>query len=271
MITFPNCKINLGLNITNRRTDGYHDIETIFYPVYLRDVLEIVETNESSTIKLTGKEVIGDSKNNLVWKAYELIQKRFPNKVPELSIFLHKNIPMGAGLGGGSADGAFMLRLINDYCKLSLSEKKLAILALELGSDCPFFIYNSPQFAIGRGELMQPIHIDLSNYSIQLICPEIHVNTANAFKMINPQKPSFNLQELPKYPVKDWQGLVKNDFESPIFNLHPELEDLKKQLYHHGALYASMSGSGSTIFGIFSKGNRAIIKSNTKFEEYFIA
>ncbi len=264
MICFPNCKINIGLYITNKRNDGYHDLETIFYPVNLYDVLELVPGN-SDDIHIHGKAIDGDQHNNLVWKAYQLIKHDYPH-VANLDIHLLKNIPMGAGLGGGSADGAYMLKLINDFYQLEISTEKLEHYALSLGSDCPFFIRNTPQFATGRGELMQPVNIDLSAYNIQLICPGVHVSTAGAFKMITPKKAPFDLRRLPEIPIERWVEYVSNDFEEPVFIQHPELADIKQQLYNAGAIYAAMSGSGSTLYGIFKKGNKADITV----ESYYI-
>jgi 4-diphosphocytidyl-2-C-methyl-D-erythritol kinase len=254
MISFPNCKINIGLYITNRRPDGYHDLETVFYPIALTDVLEIVPA-EKAGMHLHGKAIEGDTLNNLVWKAYELLKHHYP-QIPKLEIHLLKNIPMGAGLGGGSADGALMLQLLNDYCKLGLSKTHLKEYALLLGSDCPFFIENTPQYATCRGEKMQAVNIDLSAYSIQLICPQVHVSTAGAFKMITPKPAAFDLKKLPEIPVERWVEYVSNDFEEPVFIQHPELGAIKQQLYDAGAIYAAMSGSGSTLYGIFEKGKR---------------
>jgi 4-diphosphocytidyl-2-C-methyl-D-erythritol kinase len=256
MLRFPNCKINIGLYITNRRADGYHDLETVFYPVALKDALEIVPAKEAS-IQITGLEVAGNREDNLVWKAYSMLKGAFPERVPELAIFLHKAIPMGAGLGGGSADGAFMLQLVNDHCNLGLNKEELAKMALQLGSDCPFFIYNTPQFAKGRGEQMEAMQINLSDYSIQLICPQVHVSTAKAFQMIRPRPAAYDLKELPGLPLKEWKDRVINDFEEPVFAQHPELANIKDQLYQQGAIYASMSGSGSAIYGIFEMGRKA--------------
>jgi 4-diphosphocytidyl-2-C-methyl-D-erythritol kinase len=177
---------------------------------------------------------------------------------------------MGAGLGGGSADGAFMLRMLNEEYSLGLDNNALAELALQLGSDCPFFIYNTPQFATGRGEVMKPVNIDLSGFSIQLICPKVHVSTAKAFSMLSPEPAPFSLVELEHIPVKDWKGKVANDFEAPIFGQHPELESIKQQLYNNGAVYASMSGSGSTIYGLMPKRLRATVNANVETDTYYI-
>ncbi len=261
MICFPNCKINLGLYITEKRPDGYHNLETVFYPVKgLHDALEII-TSDTSALHTDGIAIAGNKEDNLVWKAYGLLKQDFPEQVKDVDIHLLKQIPMGAGMGGGSADGAFMLALLNDYFSLGMDKPALAQYALQLGSDCPFFIYNSPQYARGRGELMAPIDIDLSSFSLQLVCPEVHISTKDAFAMIKPRPATFDLRTLATTPVAEWRNVIVNDFEAPVFAQHPELEDIKKQLYNHGALYASMSGSGSTIFGIFPKGQRASISS----------
>lgn len=259
MITFPNCKINLGLHITRKRADGYHDLESIFYPVpAMKDALEMVSAaTQETTIQLSGLPVPGNEKNNLVWKAWQLLEARYPDKMLPLDMYLCKGIPMGAGLGGGSADGAFALKMINELCGLALSNEALAALALELGSDCPFFIYNSPQYATGRGEQLAPIALDLSAYSLQIICPEVHVSTAGAFGMIKHAPAANDLREVVKLPVGEWKDLMVNDFEAPVFAKHPELKEIKEQLYKDGALYASMSGSGSALFGIFEKGKKS--------------
>lgn len=270
MLRFPNCKINIGLYITNKRPDGYHDLETVFCPVLLKDVLEIVPAKDKASIHLSGREMAGDNKDNLVWKAYELMKKQFPQQVPELDIFLHKVIPMGAGLGGGSSDGAFMQQMINDFCNLHLSEEQLASYALELGSDCPFFIYNSASFAKGRGEKLEPIALDLSAYSIQLICPQVHISTAKAFQMLTPKPAAFDLRKISAMPVTEWRHHIQNDFEKPVFEQYSELGNIKEQLYAQGALYASMSGSGSTIYGIFEKGRSAMVKTGLGFEAHLL-
>lgn len=268
MLQFPNCKINIGLYITSKRPDGYHNLETVFYPVLLHDALEIVPAEETS-LHLSGRAVAGDVQNNLIWRAYEMMKAQFPAIHP-LNIFLHKALPMGAGLGGGSADGAFMLRLLNEFYKLGLDSETLAAMALQLGSDCPFFIYNTPQFAEGRGELLQPVEIDLSAYSLQLICPDVHISTAKAFSMITPRPAPFDLRTLSQLPIQEWRDNIANDFEQPIFQQVPTLADIKQQLYDGGALYASMSGSGSTIYGIFPKGRQAFISTPLSFESYSV-
>jgi 4-diphosphocytidyl-2-C-methyl-D-erythritol kinase len=269
MLCFPNCKLNLGLYVTQKRADGYHDIETVFYPLPLCDVLEITPSPETK-LHISGKNVAGNEADNLILKAYHLLQQRYPDTVKNLDIYLHKVIPMGAGLGGGSADGAFMLQLLNNYYQLGISKQELSRLSLLLGSDCPFFIHNSPQLASGRGELMQPVSIDLSVYSLQLICPQVHVSSAAAFGMLTPQLASYDLRQLPSLPITEWKNHIHNDFETPVFQLHPALADIKNQLYAQGAIYAAMSGSGSAIYGIFSKKNKATIISSVVFEEHYM-
>jgi 4-diphosphocytidyl-2-C-methyl-D-erythritol kinase len=287
MLCFPNCKINIGLYIVRRREDGYHDIETVFYPlpavhsagagVPLQDVLEIVaatppyeDRNLPISLQTSGLVISGNNADNLILKAYGLLKERYPNKINGLEVYLHKNIPMGAGLGGGSADGAFMLRLINDHCQLDLGLEELAKLALHLGSDCPFFIYNTPQFATGRGERFTPVSLDLSAYSLQVICPQVHVSTAKAFAMVKPAPAAYDLRQLPQLPVTQWKEHISNDFELPVFTQHPSLAGIKRQLYEQGALYASMSGSGSAIYGLFEKGSKAEIKCATAFKDFYI-
>jgi len=214
--------------------------------------------------------VAGSSKDNLVWKAYELLATHYPGKIPKLDIFLHKVIPMGAGLGGGSADGAFMLRLLSNYCDLRLTDHQLAAFALQLGSDCPFFIYNKPCFASGRGEQMSEIPIDLAAYSIQLISPKVHVATGAAFQMLTPHPAAFDLRLLHTLPVKEWKEKITNDFEIPVFSVHPSLAVIKQELYDQGAVYAAMSGSGSSVFGIFPKSKKALINVDVEYSSFYI-
>lgn len=259
MVCFPNCKINIGLFVTNKRADGYHDLETVFYPVgktgdatALNDVLEVVPaTGEGTQLYMSGLGVAGNRDSNLVWKAYAMLKDKYPHIVTDLDIHLHKAIPMGAGLGGGSADGAFMLRLLNDYFALGMANTELAELSLQLGSDCPFFIYNTPQFAKGRGELMKPVEVDLSGYRIEVSCPGIHVSTKDAFSEIVPRPAPYDLHGISSLPVNEWKHHVSNDFEQTVFKKHPELAALKQSMYNRGALYASMSGTGSAVYGIF--------------------
>jgi 4-diphosphocytidyl-2-C-methyl-D-erythritol kinase len=255
VIVFPNCKINLGLNITGKRQDGYHNLETVFFPVFLKDILEIIRAEnsaESFHYSNSGLPVTGDIYSNLCFKAYQLLKKDFPD-LPAIKLHLHKAIPTGAGLGGGSADAAFTLILLNNIYKLSLSTDQLTSYALQLGSDCPYFIINKPCFATGRGELLQTINLDLSAFKIVIVNPGIHISTATAFTTIKPAAPSKSIQEIINQPIETWKQELKNDFEEPVFIQHPEIKTLKETMYSHGAIYASMSGSGSTVYGIFSK------------------
>ena len=250
MIVFPNCKINLGLHVIHKRTDGFHDIETLFYPILIKDALEIAPSEHSTNITVTGNAVPGNENDNSCIKAYQLLKKDFP-LLPAASIHLHKAIPAGAGLGGGSADGAFMLILLNNYFQLSLTQKQLSAYALLLGSDCPFFIINKPCMGTGRGEKLSPEEVNLSVYQFVIVNPGIHVNTAWAFGHIVPKQPLHSILDIIKQPVENWKNYLTNDFEMPVFAQYPEIELIKNQLYKAGAVYASMSGSGSTVFGIF--------------------
>ncbi len=268
MVTFPNCKINLGLNIISKRDDGYHNLETVFYPLPFYDVLEIITSDKKENeFFLTGINIDGDTKNNLCLKAYNILKKDF-SQLPFVKIYLQKNIPVGAGLGGGSADGAFMLTLLNEKFNLNLSEEKLLQYALQLGSDCPFFIKNTPCFAQSRGEVLAEISLNLSGYKFILINPDIHINTAWAFAQIQPSIPEKSVKEIIQQPVSQWKENLKNDFEQAVFAAHPSLQKIKKQLYTLGAVYAAMTGSGSTMFAIFNNDENL---SRLNFENnYFI-
>lgn len=257
MITFPNCKINLGLSITGKREDGYHNLETVFYPVPLKDALEIITAPPEKAIptvefSASGLTVDGTPENNLCVKAWHLLKNDFPS-LPSVRLHLHKVIPMGAGLGGGSADGAFTLQLLNNTYKLGLTNEQLISYALQLGSDCPFFILNTPCFATGRGEIMQPIDLALSGYTFVLVNPGIHVSTGWAFANITPQQPAVSIKDIIQQPVATWKNRLINDFEAPVMQQYPTIQQVREQLYDAGAIYASMTGSGSTVFGIFDK------------------
>lgn len=269
MICFPNSKINIGLFITARRNDGYHDLETIFFPLSrthkvmgappdvtykLNDVLEIVPaTTGVSAMHMSGLSVAGDTHSNLVWKALEMINTLHPGKLPPLDIYLHKATPMGAGLGGGSADGAFMLALLNDYGKLGMPAAQLEELALQLGSDCPFFIRNTPQFASGRGEHMRPVSLNLDDYEIRVVCSPLHVSTREAFSRITPRPAPFALADIAALPIAEWKHYIANDFEQSVFALYPQLAATKQRLYQEGAVYAALTGTGSAVYGIFPR------------------
>lgn len=256
MVSFPNCKINLGLNIIRKRNDGFHDLETVFYPLPLYDALEVLKTTGSSgqPIQFTqsGLTVEGPADSNLCVKAYHLLKADYP-QLPPVQMHLHKTIPMGAGLGGGSADGAFTLSILNQQFQLQLSEKQLINYALQLGSDCPFFIINKPCFAAGRGEQLQPVPVSLKDYKIIIINPGIHVHTGKAFSLITPAQPPIAIADIITRPIAEWRNLLTNDFEAAVFQLHPEIKAIKEQLYAAGAVYASMTGTGSTVFGLFSR------------------
>jgi 4-diphosphocytidyl-2-C-methyl-D-erythritol kinase len=251
LIVFPNCKINIGLNVAGKRTDGYHNLETIFYPLPLYDVLEVIQhtnTGQPCEIFLSGIKIEAKHEDNLCVKAYHLLKKDYPQLQP-VKIYLYKTIPAGAGLGGGSADGAFMLGLLNDKFQLHLSQEKLLSYALELGSDCPFFIINKPCFALQRGEVVEPVTLSLSGYKLIIINPGIHINTGWAFSQVGYS--ANNLKKSITAPVEEWRQLISNNFEEPVFKKFPEIAAIKNQLYAFGASYASMTGTGSTVYGIF--------------------
>lgn len=258
MVVFPNCKINLGLRILDKRPDGFHNLSTVFYPVPLKESLEIIRsetTDRQVQFSLSGNAIEGPEESNLCIKAYHLLKKDFP-ALPAIKMHLHKAIPSGAGLGGGSADGAFTLALLNQKFQLHLTQQQLIDYALQLGSDCPFFILNQPCIASGRGELMQPVALSLSGYHLVLVNPGIHINTGWAFtelKKYQPVQMEEGLDTIVTKPVNEWKGLLMNDFEQPVFAHHPEIKAIKEKLYNHGAVYAAMSGSGSTVFGVFNK------------------
>jgi 4-diphosphocytidyl-2-C-methyl-D-erythritol kinase len=264
MIVYPNAKINIGLNILRKRPDNYHDIETIFYPITLRDELEIKEAEELS-FAVSGLDVETPSENNLIVKAYRTLQRDF--NLPSLSMHLNKIIPMGAGLGGGSSDAAFTLVALDRMFGLHLTEEKLMGYASELGSDCPFFIRNKPSFASGRGEMLRPVEFCLKGYYIILVKPAVFVSTALAYSGVTPCVPSQSLQHLVQLSVQDWKGLVVNDFEQTVFDAFPEIGQVKQLLYDYGAVYASMSGSGSSVYGLFNEKPTAL---NGKFGASFV-
>ncbi|HEK22225.1 MAG: 4-(cytidine 5'-diphospho)-2-C-methyl-D-erythritol kinase [Mucilaginibacter sp.] len=249
MIVFPNAKINIGLNITARRPDGYHDLETVFYPVKIFDVLEVIEAGELS-FQSSGLDIPGRPEDNLCIKGYHLLKKDFPD-LPAVKIHLHKNVPIGAGLGGGSANAAFFIKLMNDKFGLGLDEEGMMDYARQLGADCAFFIGNRPVFAFEKGDEFEPVNLDLSAYHIALVMPDAHVSTAEAYRGVKPAPVKETVYDLVKMPVAAWKKHIRNDFEGHIFNNHPVIRGVKASLYERGALYASMSGSGASVFGIF--------------------
>lgn len=278
MVVFPNCKINIGLYITDKRSDGYHNIETVFYPLPWHDALEVLPlTSQIQTvlekdpsIKITyqtkdilfvqsGLNIEGSATDNLCIKAFYLLKNKY--SFPPVFIHLHKIIPSGAGLGGGSSDAAFTLKTIAKIFHLPVTGIELKQLALTLGSDCPFFIQNQPCIASGRGEELQSLSLDLTNYTFVLINPNIHISTAWAFPQIQPITPSINLQHIVQQPIETWKNVIYNDFEKPVFENYPIVKKIKDVLYDKGALYASLSGSGSTVYGIFSKKEKLDLNS----------
>lgn len=251
MITFPNAKINLGLHITKKRNDGFHDIETCMYPIPLYDALEMIIDKKHTTFESSGIAIPGNPADNLILKAFNLLKKDFP-ALPNLHIHLHKHIPMGAGLGGGSADAAYALKLMNNLFDLILDDFFLEEYAAQLGSDCAFFIENSPKIARGRGELLTPVSLDLAGTYLVLINPGIHVGTKEAYAGVKPAPPKVKLEEVLSDKSR-WKDELVNDFEASIFTNHPEIPEIKQTMYEAGAFYAAMSGSGSSVFGLFEQ------------------
>jgi len=255
VVTFPNCKINIGLHVTGKRADGYHNLETVFYPLPLYDCLEIITLSDNNTepaLTTSGLSINGSAADNICLKAWHLLKADFPH-LPAVAMHLHKAIPMGAGLGGGSADGAFMLSMLNEKYNLGQNERQLIDYALTLGSDCPFFIINKPCFGSGRGEILEPINLDLSRYYFVIVNPDIHVNTGWAFKQLQIQPPARSLLQVIQASVDTWKETVTNDFEEAAARAFPAIAEIKMVLYQQGAVYASMTGSGSTVFGLFNE------------------
>lgn len=259
MIRFCNAKVNLGLLVGEKKVNGYHNIESVFLPVPWFDALEIIEqkgVGKKSSFQQTGLKIEGDLHDNLVWKAYQLIDKKY--NIPQVQIHLHKKIPTGAGMGGGSSNASFTLMMLNDLFELNLSYDELLNLALELGSDCPFFIYNKPALVKGRGEIIQPLSLNLSNLYFYCIFPQLHISTLHAFRQLDLREPKgeFDNQELvlellTEENASQWRNIASNDFEIPAFKQYPILKSLKNNLYDSGAIYASMTGSGSAVYGLF--------------------
>jgi 4-diphosphocytidyl-2-C-methyl-D-erythritol kinase len=253
MILYPNAKINLGLYVTEKRADGYHNIETIFYPIAWSDMLEIIpDSTQSSgvTLSISGISIPGNLQDNLCCKVYDLISKDYP--MPAVKVHLHKQIPTGAGLGGGSSDAAFFIRGLNELFELNLSWGEMHQYAKQIGADCSFFITNRPVFAEGKGDELEGVSLSLKDFSIMLIHPGIHISTPEAYAMIKPQKPNLDLKEwIVNSDIAEWKTNLRNDFENPVFEKEPEIAEIKKTLYDAGAIYAAMSGSGSAVFGIF--------------------
>ncbi|RHL05897.1 MULTISPECIES: 4-(cytidine 5'-diphospho)-2-C-methyl-D-erythritol kinase [Bacteroides] len=263
MITFPNAKINLGLNIVEKRPDGYHNLETVFYPVPVEDALEVNILNESTQkfrLHQAGLEIAGEAENNLVVKAYKLLDERF--NLPPIDIHLFKHIPSGAGLGGGSSDAAYMLKLLNEKFNLKLSDENLEEYAARLGADCAFFIRNTPTYAEGIGNIFSPISLSLKGYQIVLVKPDIFVSTREAFARIKPHRQEIPLKEVIKRPIEEWKERMVNDFEESVFPQFPAIKEIKEKLYEAGAIYAAMTGSGSSVFGLFKPKNDKVAKED---------
>lgn len=256
MILYPNAKINIGLNVVEKRADGYHNLETVFYPINLLDALEITTDEhqaDSVKLKVSGEAIAGRPSDNLVMKACNLMRSMFPEKIERLSVHLHKHIPTGAGLGGGSSDAAFTIKALNEKFSLGMSVDQMEQLSAQLGADCPFFIKNQPVFAEGIGDIFTDIDIVLKGKTLVLVKPDISVSTADAYSLVSPHKPQQSLRESLRLPVEEWKNHVVNDFESGVFKKFPEIAAIKDRLYDLGALYASMSGSGSAVYGIFNQ------------------
>lgn len=249
MLTFPNAKINLGLRVIEKRSDGFHNIETIFIPVPLCDMLEIIPTSSASRFSISGLTLDGNTKDNLCMKAFVLFQDEVG--CPNVAMHLHKVIPSGAGLGGGSSDAAFTLKLLASMFSPTLSHRKLVDMAGRIGSDCAFFIDNTTSLATSRGEVLQPINLNLNNLFLVLVNPRMHVSTGQAYAGISPKKPANNLSNLVLEPVETWQKTIINDFEETVFKIHPAIGKIKEEMLSHGAVYSAMTGSGSTVFGLF--------------------
>ena len=259
MICFPNGKINLGLRITEKRSDAYHNLDTVFVPLAIHDALEFQEATETSFF-LSGDPVPGNPNDNFVVKALNLMRENFP-EIPPQTIHLLKHIPNGAGMGGGSSDASFMIRALNETYSLNMNQDDMKKIALEIGSDCPFFIENKPCYGQSRGEVLTPLKLDLSEWEILVIKPGIHIPTSWAFQQIQVGIPEQSCREIMELPVSSWKNILLNDFEAPIFKQYPSIATLKDQLYAHGAVYASMSGSGSSLYGLFDSDSIQEVKT----------
>ena len=258
MITFPIAKINLGLNVVEKRADGYHNLETVFYPVNIQDALEVYEMDEAfpspydCDLKVTNIHIDGDEQRNLVVRAYQLLKQDFPT-LPRLHAHLYKGIPTQAGMGGGSSDCGYMITLLNEMFHLGLSEAQMIGYAARLGADCAFFIQSHPAYAEGIGEILTPIDLNLKGWYIAIVRPAIPVSTKEAFSLITPHHPKKNCRDIVMQPVETWHNELTNDFEQSVFALHPEIGAIKQRLYDLGAVYAAMTGSGSSLYGLFRK------------------
>lgn len=250
MLVFPPVKINLGLNIIEKRNDGFHNIASAFFPVPWTDALEALITDKQNfTFSTSGIPIPGNSDNNLVVRAYNLLRNMY--SLPGISMHLHKVLPMGAGLGGGSSNGTSALKLINDLCGLELGTQKLHELAAHLGSDCPFFVENKAKFVSGRGDILEPLAVNLQGWYMLIVMPAVSIGTAEAYSWIRPCEPDVSIKDILSRPPEDWKGILKNDFETPAIHRYPVIGEIKDKLYSAGAVYASMSGSGAAVYGLF--------------------
>lgn len=250
MLAFANAKINLGLNITEKRNDGFHNLETVFYPIKIYDAVELIDADDTACV-IKGIDIPGNVADNICLKAFKTLQSEF--NLPHQQIVLLKNIPIGAGLGGGSADAAFLIKLVNKKFNLGLTIAKMQDYARVLGADCAFFIDNKPAYAFGKGDQFEDVVIDLSKYFMVLVKPNIHVSTAQAYQNIKVKTPVKSLKDLIHLPLIEWKENISNDFEPSVFDQYPEIEKIKTELYAAGATFALMSGSGSSVFAIFEK------------------
>lgn len=250
MVLFANAKINIGLQIIAKRKDGYHELNSVFYPLPIYDIIELLEIGAAeTTLNIQGERIPGNLPDNLCVKAYELLREDYA--IPAVSIDLIKQIPIGAGLGGGSADASFVLKGLNDLFSLNLTSEQLELYAAKLGADCPFFVQNKPVFATGIGTDFKTLSLNLDEYHIAVIMPNVHISTAEAYAGVQPKAPEVNLEEAIRLPIQEWKFHIRNDFEEGIFELYPLLKEIKEALYQKGAIYAAMSGSGAAIYGIF--------------------
>ncbi len=266
MLVYPNAKINLGLHVTARRPDGYHNLETVFYPIPLMDALEAkVSTSTEGSFRQTGTPLDCNMDDNLVFRALKSVKAK--HQIPPLDIHLFKHIPSGAGLGGGSSDAAFMVRLLNEQFHLGMSTKEMRELVVPLGADCAFFIENSPMLATGIGDKLSPIEVNLSGWTLIIVKPSVHVSTRDAYSGITPKEPLRPLKDIIALPVEQWQGLLVNDFEGHVFTLFPEIAAIRDRLLDLGAVYAAMSGSGSAVFGLMKE---PIEHAEEKFADCFV-
>ncbi|MCE2733732.1 MAG: 4-(cytidine 5'-diphospho)-2-C-methyl-D-erythritol kinase [Cyclobacteriaceae bacterium] len=250
MVVFPHCKINLGLHVLYKRADGYHELDTCFYPITFHDLLEVLPAKNFS-VTLTGLSIPGNKTDNICVMAYRLLQQEY--QLPNISIHLHKEVPIGAGLGGGSSDGVFTLKALNTIFNLGITPEKMLHYASQLGSDCAFFCQDNPMIGRGRGELLSPVSVSLKHFYLILLKPPIHISTKTAFAGLKPKERKVSIEKIvTQVPVDKWKDHLSNDFEESIFKLYPEIEACKTKLYDHGAVYASMTGSGAGVYGLFN-------------------